>query len=69
MLVWAEYPYIQFVAAARVISTEKFIVGVTTGERGTCPKSLMERSNECRELGHCSAMCSRFDASGFAVMW
>ena len=29
MLVQAECPYVQFVAAARVISTEKFIVGVT----------------------------------------
>ena len=31
ILVRAEYPYVQFVAAARVISTEKFIVGVTNG--------------------------------------
>ena len=31
ILVRAEYPYIQFVAAAHVISTEKFIVGVTNG--------------------------------------
>ena len=27
------------------------------GERGKDPKSLMERSNGCRELGRCSAMC------------
>ena len=39
------------------------------GERGTCPKSLMERSNGCRELGHCSAICSRFDASGSDLMY
>ena len=39
------------------------------GERGTGPKSQMERSNGCRELGRCSAMCSRFDASGSAMMW
>ena len=38
------------------------------GERGTGPKSLMERANGCRELGRCLAMCSRFDASGSAVM-
>ena len=31
ILVRVECPYIQFVAAARVISTEKFIVGVTNG--------------------------------------
>ena len=31
ILVRAECPYIQFVAAAHVISTEKFIVGVTNG--------------------------------------
>ena len=31
ILVWAEYPYVQFVAAAHVISTEKFVVGVTNG--------------------------------------
>ena len=37
-------------------------------ERGTGPKSLMERSKGCRELGHCLAMCSRFDASGSAMM-
>ena len=38
---------LQFVAAARIISTEKFVVGVTNGQRGIGPKSLMERSNEC----------------------
>jgi hypothetical protein len=27
------------------------------GERGIGPKSLMERSNGCQELGCCSAMC------------
>ena len=31
ILVRAECPYVQFMAAARVISTEKFIVGVTNG--------------------------------------
>ena len=31
ILVRAECPYVQFVAAACVISTEKFIVGVTNG--------------------------------------
>ena len=31
ILVWTECPYVQFVAAARVISTERFIVGVTNG--------------------------------------
>ena len=31
ILVRVECPYVQFVAAARVISTEKFIVGVTNG--------------------------------------
>ena len=31
ILVRAECPYVQFVAAARVISTKKFIVGVTNG--------------------------------------
>ena len=44
-------------AAAHVISTEKFIVGLQMGERGIGPKSLMERSNGCRDLSHCSAMC------------
>ena len=38
------------------------------GERGTGPKSLVERMNGYRELGPCSAMCSRFDASGFDLM-
>ena len=32
ILVWAECPYIQFAAAARVISTKRFIVGVTNGQ-------------------------------------
>ena len=31
-LVWAECPYVQFAAAARVISTERFVVGVTNGQ-------------------------------------
>ena len=31
ILVRAECPYVQFVAAARVISTKKFTVGVTNG--------------------------------------
>ena len=31
ILVRTEYPYVQFAAAARVISTERFIVGVTNG--------------------------------------
>ena len=26
-------------------------------KRGTCPKSLMERSKGCQELGCCLAMC------------
>ena len=43
ILVQAECPYVQFVAAAHVISTERFEVGVTNGKRGTGPKSLMER--------------------------
>ena len=32
ILVRAEYPYVQFAAAARVISTERFVVGVTNGQ-------------------------------------
>ena len=68
ILVQVECPYVQFVAAARVIRTEKFVVGVKEGERGTDPKSLMERSNGCRELSRCLTVCSRFDASGSAVM-
>ena len=31
ILVWAECPYIQFAATAHVISTERFVVGVTNG--------------------------------------
>ena len=31
ILVQAEYPYIHFAATARVISTERFVVGVTNG--------------------------------------
>ena len=31
ILVWAECPYVQFAAAAHVISTEKFVVGGTNG--------------------------------------
>ena len=31
ILVWAECPYIPFMAVAHVISTEKFVVGVTNG--------------------------------------
>ena len=49
ILVRAECPYVQSAAAAaaaRVISTERFVVGVQTVERGICPKSLIERSNE-----------------------
>ena len=38
------------------------------GERGTGPKSLVERTKGYREIGRCSAMCSRFDASGFDLM-
>ena len=30
-MVRAECPYVQFVAVARVICTEKFVVGVTNG--------------------------------------
>ena len=37
-------------------------------ERGTGPKSLVERTNGCRELSCYSAMCSKFDASGFNLM-
>ena len=32
ILVRAECPYVQFVAAARVTSTEKFVVGVINGQ-------------------------------------
>ena len=32
ILVQAEYPYVQFVVAAHVISTERFVVGVTNGQ-------------------------------------
>ena len=31
ILVRAECPYVQFTAVARVISTERFVVGVTNG--------------------------------------
>ena len=31
ILVQVEYPYIQFAAVAHVISTKRFIVGVTNG--------------------------------------
>ena len=31
ILVQAECPYVQFAAAARVISTKRFVVGVTNG--------------------------------------
>ena len=31
ILVWAECPYVQFVAVARVICTEKFVVEGTNG--------------------------------------
>ena len=31
ILVWAECPYVQFVVAACIISTERFIVGGTNG--------------------------------------
>ena len=31
ILVRAECPYVPFITAARVISTEKFVVGVTNG--------------------------------------
>ena len=45
ILVRAECSYVRFAAAARVISTEKgSYYGVQTVKRGTCPKSLMERS-------------------------
>ena len=47
ILVQAECPYVQFVVAARVICTERFVVGVQMGERGIGHKSLMERSNGC----------------------
>ena len=32
-------------------------------ERGIGPKSLMERSNGCRELGCCSAVCDVLNRS------
>ena len=51
ILVRAEYLNVHF-AAARVISTEKGSwYGVQTVERGTCSKSLMERSKGYQELG------------------
>ena len=56
ILVRAECPNVQFAAAARVISTERFVVGVQTVERGIGPKSLMERSKGCQEHGCCLAM-------------
>ena len=31
ILVWVECPYVQFAAAAHVISTKRFVVGVTNG--------------------------------------
>ena len=37
------------------------------GERGTGPKSLVERVNGCRELDCRSAVCSGFD--GFVRIW
>ena len=43
ILVRTECPYVQFVAAARVISTGRFVVGVTNGRERDGPKSLMER--------------------------
>ena len=57
ILVREECPYVQFMAVAHVISTKRFIVGVQTVERGTGPKSPMERSKGCSELGCCSAVC------------
>ena len=42
ILVRAERLYVQF-DATRVISTERFVVGVQTVKRGIGPKSLMER--------------------------
>ena len=39
------------------------------GKRGTSHKSLVERTNGYRELGRSLAMCSRFDASCFDLMW
>ena len=41
ILVRAEYPYVQFVAAARVISTERFIVGGTNSRE----RDMFEVSN------------------------
>ena len=40
ILVQAEYPYVKFVVATRVISTKMFVVGVTNGRE-------RDRSNGC----------------------
>jgi len=37
ILVRTECPYVQFAAAARVISTERFVVGVTNGRERHVP--------------------------------
>ena len=47
ILVRAECPYVKFVVAARIICTERFVVGVQKGEKGIGHKSLIEMSHGC----------------------
>ena len=59
ILVRAECPYVQFVVAARVISTEKFVVRVTNGrERDRSQVSGEMSERVLRELGCYLAVCS-----------
>ena len=53
-------------AAARIISTEKFIVGVTNGRE----RHRYQVSDGKIEwvLSHSSTVCLRFDASGSTAM-
>ena len=67
ILVQAECSYVQFVAAARVTSTKKFIVGVTNERERDRSQVSGERSERVlRELGCYLAVCSGFD--GFVMV-
>ena len=56
IMVWVECPYVQFVVAAHVISTKRFIVGGTNGQerdRSQVSDGKVERVLRARLLLSC----------------
>ena len=70
ILAWAECPYVQFVAAAHVISTERFVVGGTNGrerDRFQVSDGKVERVLRARMLLSC-VLCGAWCAESIAPL-